>query len=182
MIPFSFFYKRKSLEELAVEARKDQRAFEELYRRMVEKTYGFYLRRLGSVTEAEDLTHQLFLKLYGNLSKYSPSDAPFEAWFFKVARNLLIDRYRKNPSYTETPLYENMSYSDPTKAIDEKITVADALASLPENYREILCLSFFDKLSAREVAHILDISEKNVRVLKHRALKALLKVLKDERE
>ncbi len=181
MIPFSFYYKRKSLEELAVDAKRDRRAFDEFYRRMVEKAYGYYLRRLGSAAEAEDLTHQLFLKMYENLSQYSPSDTPFEAWFFKVARNLLIDYYRKKSSCTETPLYENITYLDPVSAIDEKITVADALASLPENYREIIYLSFFDRLSTKEIAYILDISEENVRVLKHRALKAILKVIKDER-
>lgn len=180
MALFSFFYKRKSLEELAVEAKTNRRAFEEIYRRMVDKAFGFYSRRLNSTAQAEDMTHQLFLKLYENLSHYTPSEVPFEAWFFKVARNLLIDYYRRSSSHTETTLEENTSSFDPTNEIDEKLTVSKALSSLPENYKEILYLSFFEKLGTREIAHVLNTSEENVRVLKHRALKALSRVIRDD--
>src|ERR1700680_2811745 len=69
-------------------------AFEELVRRMQRRVYGFAFQHLRDLSEAQDLTQEIFVKLYRNLSRFDVT-RPFEPWFWKMAANTAINYRRK---------------------------------------------------------------------------------------
>lgn len=181
MLLDSFFLNRKNIEELAQLAAENQKAFEVLYKKMVNKAYNYFAVRTSSKTVAEELTQELFLKLITALKNYQKTKAPFEAWFFKVANNLLIDYYRKDESrknkLNSIKTQFKITGSGSSKSKDINIAVHEAIKQLPDNYKNVIVLSFFEGLKGKEIAYILDTSEENVRVMKYRALRKLKEFL-----
>ena len=70
-------------------------AFEELFARYRKPLYGFFARRLNSPDRAEDLTQEIFIKIFRTLHAYKPELGSFETWMMRVGRNCIIDQYRK---------------------------------------------------------------------------------------
>jgi RNA polymerase sigma-70 factor (ECF subfamily) len=73
----------------------DEAAWRELVERHTRKVFGLAYRFTGRVDEAEDLTQEVFVKVYQTLDKYREADGPFGAWLMAVARNHAIDHYRR---------------------------------------------------------------------------------------
>jgi RNA polymerase sigma-70 factor (ECF subfamily) len=74
----------------------DETAWRELVARHTRKVFGLAYRFTGRVDEAEDLTQEVFIKVYQTLGRYRESDGPFGAWLMTVARNHAIDHYRRH--------------------------------------------------------------------------------------
>jgi len=179
----SFFMSRKTNEELALAARTDKRAFEELYRRMVDRAFGYFKRRTGSVEDAEDLTQVLFVKLYHSLDHYRDTGVPFEAWFFRIARNVLIDHVRATKTHEEL---DDATIADgqrdPIGDLSDRLALEEAVRMLPKSYQDVIHFAFFEGLTGKELAYALGVSEENARVLKHRAVKALGKLMASDEQ
>src|SRR5579883_2407674 len=75
-------------------AKQDSHAFALLYDRYVERVYRYCYRRLGSHADAEDTTSQTFHRALEAIASYEVRGAPFEAWLFRIAHNLVVDRSR----------------------------------------------------------------------------------------
>jgi RNA polymerase sigma-70 factor (ECF subfamily) len=75
--------------------RGDEAAWHELVGQHTRKVFGLAYRFTGHVDEAEDLTQEVFVKVYQTLDRYRENDGPFGAWLMAVARNHAIDRYRR---------------------------------------------------------------------------------------
>lgn len=178
MSRFSFYKSRKEpLEDLAEKAAFDKKAFEELYLRMSDAAYAYFYAKTSNKDLAEDMTQELFLHLYQKLSGYRKTDVPFRAWFFRVARNLYIDRMRREKE-SRVPLEDlTLKSTDSADAREDAIFLEEALRNLDELDRDIIELYFFHGLKNEEIAHALDMNPENVRVRKHRALKKLAKIL-----
>jgi RNA polymerase sigma-70 factor (ECF subfamily) len=73
----------------------DEAAWRELVARHTRKVFGLAYRFTGRVDEAEDLTQEVFVKVYQTLGRYRESDGPFGGWLMAVARNHAIDHYRR---------------------------------------------------------------------------------------
>jgi len=73
----------------------DEAAWRELVGRHTRKVFGLAYRFTGRVDEAEDLTQEVFVKVYQTLGRYRESDGPFGGWLMTVARNHAIDQYRR---------------------------------------------------------------------------------------
>ena len=73
----------------------DESAWRELVGRHTRRVFGLAYRFTGRVDEAEDLTQEVFVKVYQTLGRYRESDGPFGGWLMAVARNHAIDRYRR---------------------------------------------------------------------------------------
>lgn len=157
-------------------------AFGELYERYSVTIFRFVCLRLGSRQDAEDLTEEIFMRAWNNLAKYDERGIPFAAYLFQVARNALIDHYRKN----RTPLssIDDINLSgmdpDPEDSVAHKLDFQDLqkfMENLPEDYRNVLILRFLNGLSPEETAQMMNRSEGAVRVLQFRALAALKRLL-----
>jgi RNA polymerase sigma-70 factor (ECF subfamily) len=81
----------------------DHRAFDELFERYEPRAYGFFLKRTGSPSRAEDLYQELFLRIHLARDRYDPKRA-FEPWFFQIANHLLIDDRRRVFRSHEVPI------------------------------------------------------------------------------
>lgn len=174
-----------NLKQLVIQAQNgDTEAFGKIYDFLLDRVYRFIYFRLSSKEEAEDLTENIFLKIWDNLESYrSEQSIPFEAWVFRIARNAVIDYYRtKKQQVSIETAYEVEDSNNPTveEIVEANLTkekVLEALKKLPDSYKEIITLKFIEGLENDEISQILEKPVDQVRVLQSRALKALRKVL-----
>jgi RNA polymerase sigma-70 factor (ECF subfamily) len=152
---------------------KDPQAFEDLYRKYVDRVYVYLLARSGSREEAEDLTSQTFLAALEGISGYRRQGS-FAAWIFSIARRKLIDHYRRPrnvPLEFVEPADDNLE-----DLIDLRLTmqqISQAFLSIAPDRVEALSLRIFGQLSAAETGQILSKSEGAVRNLVYRALQEI---------
>jgi len=165
--------------------RGEVEAFGCLYERYLESIYRYIRTRVAEDRTAEDLTETVFLRSYESLSRYKEKGLRFSAFLYQIARNLLVDHYRQKEE--ELPLESADQISFSPSRIDDIIVIQDqvdrlrvGLEALPEEYREIIRLRVLLELSTTECAQWTGRSEGAVRVLLHRAMKALKRqVVKD---
>jgi RNA polymerase sigma-70 factor (ECF subfamily) len=164
-------------------AQADRAAFGVLYRRYLDRVYGYAFYLLGDHHDAEDATERTFLAALGAISGFRDQGATFRAWLFRIAHNQVVNTLRGRGRHATSPLdlvEEPAAADDPAATLaasEEARRVRRALATLPEDRRQVLVLRFVDGLSAREIGAVLDRSEGAVRVLQHRALRELGSVL-----
>ncbi|MBW3612569.1 MAG: RNA polymerase sigma factor [Chloroflexi bacterium] len=164
-------------------AQIDRAAFAILYRRYLERVYGYCFYLLGDHHDAEDVTERTFLAALSAIDRFRDTGSTFRAWLFRIAHNQLVNALRARGRRGTTPLDgvpEPAGGDDPARALDradEARTVRRALAMLSEERRQVLVLRFVDGLSAREIGEVLERSPGAVRVLQHRALRDLERLL-----
>jgi len=163
---------------------RDKDAYAEFYDLYVEKIYRFIYFKVSSVSDAQDLTSEVFLKMWQRL-KDGKEVKNLNSFIYIIARNSVIDFYRQRSQRDD----KERSIDDserPIHLIDEKNdlirkkimasdmeVVTKGLANLKDEYREVVMLRFMDELSIAEIANILNKSKGAVRVIIHRALSAL---------
>jgi len=146
-------------------------AFEELYDRYFSKIFN-YLKAKSSTEVAEDLTQNCFIKVYEKSSTYK-NDFPVSAWIYTIAKNLLMDEFRK--SSTKNKYFERFkemfSKADIIEAKNLWNELMFDMRDLDEKSREILILRFNDGMDFEEIAQRLNTNPVNARKLVSRALK-----------
>lgn len=155
-----------------------------LYRRLVNahkrQVYALAYRILDNVSEAEDVTQEVYEKLWQNIRRIDEEDAG--AWLKHVCRNLCIDRLRKHRNSEEL----NESHEATTgHSLMQSVHfgrlsawLQKAVAALKEPYRSIVILSDLQECSQREIAVKCELSEQQVKVYLHRARKRLRESLR----
>jgi len=163
---------------------RDKAAFGELYNRFLGQVYRYAYYALGNAQEAEDLTAQVFLQAWQAIDRYQPTGAPFNAWLLRIAHNLIVSHYRSRRNHTT--LLEAVTKADtqpsPLEVYqrrDERQRLLQALKRLKKVQRQVLILRFADELGYPEVAAIMGKSVGAVRVIQHRALCALRRLLEE---
>jgi RNA polymerase sigma-70 factor (ECF subfamily) len=163
-------------------------AFGELYERYTLDIFRYLYAHLDSRLDAEDLTEEVFYRAWRSLLKYRELGNPFLAFLFRIARNTLIDFYRKaGRQDVNLPLGEESASSGQDLEAEEIVLetlehqeIRKVLSKMREDYRYVLILRFIDKISPAETAVAMERSEGAVRVLQHRALAELRKSLEEE--
>jgi RNA polymerase sigma-70 factor (ECF subfamily) len=161
----------------------DAVAFGDLYERYAGNIFRFLLANLHNQLDAEDLTSEVFLRAWRSLPRYSERGFPFSAFLFRIARNLLVDRYRG--SHAVEPLPEGTppkavwepDTADVSVASQERLKLHRYLGLVRPDYRMVLILRFLNELSTKETAQIMDRSVGAIRVLQFRALSALRELI-----
>jgi len=156
-------------------------AFGALYERYMTDIYRYIYFRLGNARVSEDLTGTVFLRVWESLDRFQPDRISFRSWLYRVAHNLLVDRYR-----TQKPVDRLDDFTlhdrqpDPEHRLiddEESRMLAKAISHIKPEYQEVVSLRFISELSHAETARIMGRSEGAVRVLQHRALEALRRSL-----
>ncbi|HSI99972.1 MAG TPA: sigma-70 family RNA polymerase sigma factor [Patescibacteria group bacterium] len=164
-------------------AQADRAAFGALYRRYLDRVYGYAFYLLGDHHDAEDATERTFLAALDAIERFRDEGATFRSWLFRIAHNQIANALRSRARRRAAPLdavAEPVADADPAReagAADDARRVRGALAELSEDRRQVIVLRFVDGLSAREIGAVLGRSEGAVRVLQHRALRELAGIL-----
>jgi RNA polymerase sigma-70 factor (ECF subfamily) len=149
----------------------DLKAFEELVRRLQRRVYGFAFQHLRDLDEAQDLTQEIFVKLYRNLHRFDHT-RPFEPWFWKLAANTTINYRRRRVAI---PTDRSVDSPDPgAEFAQHDPALVDALAQLDPSYRLPVLLHYYADLSLEQVALSLSLSIPAIKSRLHRA-RALLR-------
>lgn len=170
----------KNLIEKAIKG--EASAFGSLYDKYQPQIYRFIYLKIGHREEAEDLTHQVFLKSWQSIDGFNFQGFPFSSWLYSVARHQVIDYYRtKKIKITFEEVIELETDDDPLpEAIDNELTiekVKKAITCLGDEQQDVIVLRFIEDLSLQEVASILEKTEGAVKLLQHRAIKNLRKAI-----
>lgn len=150
----------------------DNDAVRYLYVRYADCVYGYVRSLVREDHEAEDVTQQVFMKLMTVIPKYQSQGVPFSAWLLRVARNVALDSMRQRRAIpTETIYGADEGYDE---AASGRVTaLKEALASLPEEQRDVVILRHLVGLSPREIADRLGKTEYAVHGLHHRGRQRL---------
>jgi RNA polymerase sigma-70 factor, ECF subfamily len=156
----------------------DREALRFLYVRYADNVYGYVRSIVRDDHEAEDVTQQVFAKLMTVLVKYEDREIPFSAWILRVARNVALDHARQRRPIPCEEIRENEPQDDGDAARDRSMLLREALATLPEDQRQVLVLRHVAGLSPGEIAGRLGRSEPSVHGLHHRGRGALRTALR----
>ena len=169
---------------------QDPEAFARLYDRYVEAIYRFAILKLSSKEEAEDVTSEVFTRAWQYLQERHDV-LHFRALLYRIARNLIADKFRRaEPVISlESVTFDRLGTStlnegrfEPgdkgrnqalTEAQAEASLILDKLERLKEDHRDVLTLRLIDGLPFSVIADILEKNVGTVRVIYHRAVKAL---------
>jgi len=126
-------------------AKGDPQALGGLYELYGERIFRYAYRMLGNRSDAEDATAETFLRVLRRSAELR-ADGAFRTWLFRITRNLCIDKLRQH-KLMELPPDAQYSGSEERAAL--RITVQQALADLPNEYREPLVLCDLEDMAAR---------------------------------
>ncbi len=168
----------------------DEAAWETLVRTHTRKVYGFCYRFTGKDSQAQDLTQEIFLRVFRSLKSYRSNEGAFATWLARLSRNLLIDNYRRTKQERSTD-----SIEEQLPMIEER-TAATArpegmlagreasellqagLARLSPDLREAVILRDLQEMEYREIADVLKVPEGTVKSRINRGRAELARVLR----
>lgn len=161
--------------------------FNRLYTAYARRAQGFFLRMTGyDQALAEDLTQELFTRLWEHRDAYDPAH-PFATWMFSVAYNLCKNAYRHQEVVEKAldgPWHPSADYAAEDITFERqqlKEQLAAAVRRLPDEQREVFLLRYEEELSIADVARILGIPEGTVKSRAAYALKRLREQFADDK-
>jgi len=163
----------------------DREAFDQLVARNTHKVHALIFRFLGDPAQVEDLTQEVFLRVYRTASRYKPT-AKFSTWLYRIVANLsfnvLRSRRKAHPVQLEISgpeegesYYRDVAddrYESPRANLDTselRQKVAEAINELPENQKIAIILNKYEQKSYEEIAQIVNLSTMAVKSLLSRA-------------
>ena len=152
---------------------------EEIYRDYQGKVYGYIQSKINSSQDAEDITADVFVKVFEKIDTFDSSKASLSTWIFTITRNTLTDFFRTRKLYVEIPetIEDNSSVEDTVCSEEMLETLAKALASLDERERDIIVLRFYQGKTLKEICENMDISYSYGKVLQNKALACIKEFL-----
>ena len=186
------------LAELAIRCvRGDAAAWEELARGQQRRVYGLCYRFTGSTSDAEDLTQEVFIKVYRNLSSFDVSKGSFTTWLATLTRNLLVDHYRRARMERSTESLDESTdaeetgptrldrLADPRRSQEQvaagsqlRAQIQSALTKVSPELREAVVLRDIEDMDYREIAETLGVPVGTVKSRISRGRAELARLLK----
>lgn len=180
----------KELNSCIKEYRKsgDNFYFEKIYRHFLSKIYRYIFLKILDKETVEDLTSEVFIRVYKNLNRVNLNAVTIKVWIYKIAKNLIIDHFRTSQNRMNIKSLDEYFEGDINRESLDKALVdtgeiapedgqfkneklIGALNSLPEMQREIIFLRYVEGMDFRSISLILNKSEISLRTLKFRAIK-----------
>lgn len=171
--------------ELVTRVKTDPAVFGQLYERYVVKIYNYVYYRTGNHHDAEDLTSRVFYRALTHVKDYVDRGAPFSAWLYRIAHNLVANWHRDHGRRQDVDFDDAQLTNLPLPGVRHELpeSVAEdnekrrwllaALRQLPEERQELLILKFVEQLSNAEIGQIMGRTEGAIKSLYHRTLLAL---------
>jgi RNA polymerase sigma-70 factor, ECF subfamily len=171
----------------------EETAWEDLVRVHTRRVYGICYRFTGSDSEAQDLTQEVFMRVFRTIHSFRAGEGSFVVWLTRLTRNLLIDNYRRTKLDRVTdsieeqlPVLEERSISgsrtDGLLAGREASEVLQAaLGKLSPELRETVILRDLEEMEYREIAHVLNVPEGTVKSRLNRGRAELARTLRRQK-
>jgi RNA polymerase sigma-70 factor (ECF subfamily) len=168
----------------------EEAAWEDLVRIHTRRVYAICYRFTSSEQEAQDLTQEVFLRVFRSLKSFRAGDGSFMIWLGRLARNLLIDHYRRTKFYKATEsIEEQLPIIEETQAMsawtggmlagrEASETLWSALKKLSPALREAVILRDIKELEYREIAQALKVPEGTVKSRLNRGRAELARILR----
>ncbi len=174
--------------------RGDETAWEELVRLNTRKVYGLCYRFTGSGSESQDLTQEVFLRVFRTIGSFRSAEGSFGTWLARVTRNLLIDHYRRTRQERVTdsiedqlPMLEEAGAAASVRP-DQGVAGREAseilqanLQKLSPDLREAVILRDLQEMEYREIAEVLSIPEGTVKSRINRGRAELGRLLRKQK-
>lgn len=166
----------------------DRIYFEKIYHHFLPKIYRFIFFQVLNKQIAEDLTSEVFMKIYNSFGKSNLNAFTFKAWTFKIAQNTIIDYFRKENKSKYDISFEQYIEEHNENEIEDKNLIKEEkylgkellfvneklvnlLDRLPDIQKKIILLRYADELDYKTIGSILNKNESAVRTMSFRALK-----------
>ncbi len=168
----------------------DEAAWEEIVRTYSRRIYNLAYRFTGNHEAAEDLTQEVFIRVYRTLDQFNPAMGNLSHWLMRVARNLIIDDYRKRgrtPTEQSEDLADHEYYlqvgdvGSPARLVEQQETsrlVQKAITKLSPELRICIILRDLEGLSYQEIVDVLRIPEGTVKSRINRGRIELARILR----
>lgn len=163
-------------------------AFEILINKYNKKVYGYIVKSVKNKHIAEELTQEVFLKVYRNLNNFDKNKS-FSVWLFTIARNTTIDYFKIANNRHTYELNEELDSSrinnpsqNPVDIIEKKEKrekIDTIIDSLPDKYKELILLKYFEELSYCEISKRLNVPVNKVKWRLYEARKKIIKAFKN---
>mgnify|MGYP001620193080 FL=1 len=164
------------------------KAFGSLYDHYLPKIYRFVLLKVSHREEAEDLTHQAFLKAWENIEQYDFRGYSFGSWLYRIARNVTVDYYRSArlevsvEDVSEVHLAKDNSLEESVERSLEWQGLVESIKKLKEVEQDVIVMRFVEDLPLKDIAEAIGKSEGAVKVIQHRAIKNLKHIVENKKE
>ncbi len=166
----------------------DDAAWEAIVNSYGRRVYNLSYRYTGRKDEAQDLTQEIFIKVYQNLKSYRSDAGTFQNWVLKVGRNLIIDHYRQTRRFQQTvgtEEMETMNLKDETlpspyraaEQVEASRFLRDGLQALSPELKEAIILRDLEGMAYQEISELLGIPEGTVKSRINRGRLELAKLL-----
>lgn len=177
---------KKQKEKLLKDAKFGGRdSFGIIYDTYFDRVYKYLFYRTSHRETAEDLTEEVFTKAFEKISGFSGNFEKLSGWLMVIARNTLIDHYRKRNEDLPLEYLENAQSNEDSALLkleysEREQILFKALGKLSREHRQIIQMRFIEGLSLKDIAQMLKKSQVAVRVAQFRALKILKGILQSE--
>ena len=168
--------KKEADERLLIEAaQRDPARFADLYECNFERVYAYIVHRVGNRAETEDLTSEVFHQALANLKRFEWRGIPFAAWLFRIAANLISDRWQRSGREVTDETAMDAAQSSPAEIeeVERLATLFRLVNTLPDEQQRVVVLRFVEQKSIKEVARTIRKTEGAVKQLQFRALSNL---------
>ena len=170
--------KKEADERLLIEAAQhDPARFADLYELNFERVYAYVVKRVRDRAETEDLTSEVFHQALANLKRFEWRGIPFAAWLFRIAANLISDRWqRSGREITDDSEIESAQsgagQTSPAEIedVERRATLYRLVDTLPAEQKRVVIMRFVEEKSIKEVAREIRKTEGAVKQLQFRAL------------
>ena len=166
----------------------DPGALAELYDRHFDGIYRYLFTRLRHQADAEDFTEQVFLKMVDSIQRYRPRGVAFSSWLYRIAHNLLVDRYRR-AGREAVELTERVRDARPqadpatlAQNSEDRRHLVAALRRLTPEQQRVITMRFIDNLSVDEIARLMRRRPGAIHSMQHRALASLYRFLMEREQ
>lgn len=160
---------------------ESKKKFERMFFDFSDVVYRLCLYKTGSPITAEDLTQDVFLRLWKSVSSGKIIDQP-KSYIYQIARNLIVDYYQSKKTVSLDGLmdegFESVSGEASPETLSEISMLRKTIESLEDDYREVIYLKFVEGLGVKEIGEIIGVSENLVSVRINRGKKKLEELLK----
>ncbi len=174
---------------LIARAKENPEAFGALYERYVKRIYNYIYYRTSNHHDAEDLTARTFLRALKSLRRYKDRGAPYSAYLYRIAHNLVANWYRSHSrkptvSIEQVPnlIQEREGPTTQVERLEDQEMLLQIVRQLAPDRQQLLVLKFVDQMTNAEIGAVMERTEGAIKSLYHRTLVELRETLISDKD